>query len=95
MSIVRLITADVASPLPFTVKGDFIMYISGGFGGGTAQLERRNLDDTWTDIIDATYTAAATDEVRSGKTEVYRFPVNDSTAPTIRLEIPGATDFVE
>jgi len=95
MSIVRLITADVASPLPFTVKGDFIMYISGGFGGGTAQLQRRNLDDTWTDIIEATYTAAANDEVKSGRTEVYRITVASSTTPTIRIEIPGAKDFIE
>ena len=95
MSIVRNITADVASPLPFTVKGDFIMYISGGFGSGTAQLERRNLDLTWTDIIGATYTSPATDEVTSGRTEVYRITVSGSTTPTIRIEVPGATDFNE
>ena len=93
MSIVRLITADVASPLPFVVKGDFIVYISGGFGSGTAQLERRGLDGVFTDIISATYTSPATDGITSGRSEIYRITVTGSTTPTIKIEIPGATDF--
>ena len=93
MSIVRNITADVSSPTPFVVNGDFILYFSGGFGGGTAQLQRRGLDGVFTDVIGATYTAVATDEITSGRSEIYRLPVTGSTTPTIRLEVPGATDF--
>lgn len=95
MSIVRNITADVATPKPFVVNGDFIMYFSGGFGGGTAQLERRNLDGTYTDIIGGSYTEPATIEAKSGKSERYRITVTGSTTPTIRVEVPGATDFNE
>ena len=95
MSIVRRITADVASPTPFVVKGDFIVYLTGSFGGGTAQLERRNLDGDFEAIIGADYTTAVSDHITSGRTEVYRFPMSGSTTPTLRIEVPGATDFNE
>ena len=94
MAIIRRITADIAAPVPFTVEGNFIIYSAGLFGGGTAQLQRMNLDGSYVDITSATYTALFNDEITSEGGDRYRIIMTGSTTPTLRIEIPGAVDFV-
>jgi len=93
MSIVRNITADVSDPQPFTVRGDFIIYGAGSFGGGTAQLERENEAGGYESIVGAAYTAAFNDEITSASLQKYRIIMSGSTTPTLRIEISGADNF--
>lgn len=95
MAIVRLITADIAAPQPFTVSGNFQIYGTGSFGGGTAQLQRQNLAGTFEDIIAATYTSAFSDKITSDSGQKYRFTMSGSTTPALRIEVPNAQDFNE
>ena len=95
MAIVRSITADISDPTPFIVSGDFEIYGSGGFGSGTAQLERRNTSGDFEAIIGATYTSAFSDEVTARNAGIYRVVMTGSTTPTLRVEVPGATNFNE
>ena len=95
MAAIRVITADIASPQPFSVSGDFRVYGTGTFGSGTAQLQRRNLAGTFEDIIAATYTTAFSDEILSDSGQIYRFTMTGSTTPALRIEIPNASDFSE
>ena len=92
MAINRSITADVSAPQAFRVNGPFIIHGSGGFGGGTVQLERRQLDGTFVDVVSATYTAAFDDEITATVNDVYRLPMDSSTTPTVVIEITNATN---
>jgi len=92
MAIVRNITADIISPKAFRVTGEFQIHGNGGFGGGTVQLERRQLDGTFVDVIGATYTSAFDDNITAAKNDVYLLSMSGSTTPSVKIEITGARD---
>lgn len=92
MAIKRTITADVSAPQGFRVDGEFEIHGSGTFGGGTVQLERRQLDKTFLPVIGADYTAAFDDVVTADVNGVYRFAMSGSTSPDVVIEITRSFD---
>ena len=93
MAIVRSITADISAPQGFRVSGDFQIHGNGGFGSGTVQLERRQVDNTaFKPVIGATYTSAFDDNITAYANEVYRLSMSGSTTPTVTVEITNSYD---
>lgn len=92
MAIIRSITADISAPQGFRVTGDFQVHGNGGFGSGTVQLERRQEDKSFVDVIGATYTSAFDDNITATRNDVYRLAMSGSTTPTVTVEITNARD---
>ena len=70
------------------VMSKALLFLGGGFGGGTVSIEVQNAAGTWIAMAE-TYAAADVDTIDLGSPAQLRVTISGSTTPTLAWEIRG------
>ena len=74
----------------FKAVNDTRIHGDGTFGGGTVVLQEKQIDGTWKDMANASYTEDFDDVAAIGVEQaVLRFNLSGSTSPDINLSARG------
>ena len=89
MAFNRTLSADGASD-EFKGVNDVRIHGAGTFGGGTVALQEKQIDGTWADLVDGSFTADYDVRARIGVEQAtLRFNLTGSTAPSITVSAKG------
>ena len=89
MAFNRTLSADGPTD-PFKAVNDVRIHGAGTFGGGTVALQEKQIDGTWEDIVDGSFTAAYDSFAEIGVEQAtLRFNLTGSTAPSITVSAKG------
>jgi hypothetical protein len=97
MSVSGTLTADGDSQAlapanqEHNVAGVFV-HMSGGFGGGTATLYFKTIDNTWVALTNGAFTAAADKQVFVPNTTGVKITLSGSTTPTFYYQISNMSN---